>query len=166
MDRSACNVDMSSRMQARAIPVRRVGRAAAVSGEVRDRATGVKGQDLTRDAGAVEAGIGKLLGRRSVGNEGIGQHQVSYPDVAQEIALGKMVQDMGAKPANRAFFHSDHQFMAAGQPLHQSRIERLAEPRIGDRSRDAVVGKIARGLEAGLKPRPDAENRHIGTLRS
>ena len=152
MDRSACNVDMSSRMQARAIPVRRVGRAATESGETRHGPTVVKGNDLARNAGAVEASIGKLLGRRPVGDEGVGQHQVSYSDVAQEIALGEVVQDMGAKPANRAFFHGDHQFMAAGQPFHQRRIERLAEPRIGHRGRDAVMGKIARGLEAGLEP--------------
>ena len=109
--------------------------------------------------------LGQLLRLRVVVDEPVGQHHRPHLQPAVEQPLPRqVVQHRRAEPADRALLDGDQHLVVPRQLLHQRRIQRLGEARIGHRRRQPARRQLVGRLQRIPKPRPERQDRDAAAL--
>src|ERR1051326_3907689 len=98
-------------------------------------------------------------------NEAVGQHH--RPDLQPLVELPRgreVMQHLSGKAANRRFLDGDQDLVLPSELVNQRGVDRLCEPRVRDRGREAMTRQLVGGLEALLQPRAQAQDRYLGAF--
>ena len=118
------------------------------------RVSAERGENLGDDAFGVEARLRiHRLGLVLVAEDVRKDEGANLEPVIEPPALRQGMENLSAKPANRAFLDRDQNLVIASELLQQFAVERLGEPGVGHGRGQAEFGEFVGGLQAFLEPR-------------